>query len=219
MTHLLMKENLCIETAQSLVSSSPDLITTCLLILITNESTEDKPKMNHRNFNNVQVMRMPKENEGIQLKKFQKIIQDKYNAKFNDYWDFHRWTIDNLAEFWAELWDFVGVIDLSVPMEESPEWFKGARLNFAENLLKYRDDKVAIISAGEDKETEYITFAQMYEEAKLYAAAFRKFGLKKEMLLHAICLIAKNPCLLCKRPLALELFGLELCHFWDQRLS
>ncbi|PRD25073.1 UNVERIFIED_CONTAM: Acetoacetyl-CoA synthetase [Trichonephila clavipes] len=73
----------------------------------------------------------------------------------------------------------ITVIDLNVPMEESPEWFKGSRLNFAENLLKYRDDKVAIISAGEDKGTEYITFAQMYEEARLYAAAFRKFGIKK----------------------------------------
>ncbi|GFR19548.1 acetoacetyl-CoA synthetase [Trichonephila clavata] len=144
--------------------------------------------MNHKDFSNVQVMRMPKENDGIQFKNFKKIIQEKYNKKFNDYWDFHRWTIENLAEFWAELWDFVGVIcskrfdqviDLTVSMEETPEWFKGARLNFAENLLKYRDNKVAIISAGEDRETEYITFAQMYEEARLYAAAFRKFGLKK----------------------------------------
>ena len=33
-------------------------------------------------------------------------------------------------------------------MEESPEWFEGAKLNIAENLLKYRDDHVAVISAG-----------------------------------------------------------------------
>lgn len=33
-------------------------------------------------------------------------------------------------------------------MEESPEWFKGARLNIAENLLKYKDDRVALIAAG-----------------------------------------------------------------------
>ncbi|GFS35441.1 acetoacetyl-CoA synthetase [Nephila pilipes] len=145
-------------------------------------------KMSHIDFSNVQIMRKPDENGGVQLKRFKKIIENKYGAKFNNYWEFHKWTVDNLAEFWSELWDFVGiiyskrfdqVIDLKIPMAESPEWFKGARLNFAENLLRYRDDRVAIISAGEDRDSEYITFAQMYEETRLYAAALRKFGIKK----------------------------------------
>ncbi|GIY66813.1 acetoacetyl-CoA synthetase [Caerostris extrusa] len=108
--------------------------------------------------------------------------------KFSNYSEFHKWSIENLAEFWAEFWDFIGVIcsqkfdqviDLSVPMADSPEWFRGSRLNFAENLLKYRDNRVALIIAGEDKETKEITFAEMYKEASLYTAAFRKFGIKK----------------------------------------
>lgn len=33
-------------------------------------------------------------------------------------------------------------------MEESPEWFEGARLNIAENLLKFKDDRVALIATG-----------------------------------------------------------------------
>ncbi|GFQ98682.1 acetoacetyl-CoA synthetase [Trichonephila clavata] len=144
--------------------------------------------MSHRDFSNIQIMRKPDENGGIQLKKFKEIIRNKYGAKLDNYWEFHKWSVDNLAEFWAELWDFVGiisskkfdqVIDLTIPMQECPEWFKGARLNFAENLLRYRDDRVAIISAGEDKETNHFTFAEMFKEARLYAAAFRKFGIKK----------------------------------------
>ncbi|GFY61331.1 acetoacetyl-CoA synthetase [Trichonephila inaurata madagascariensis] len=64
-------------------------------------------------------------------------------------------------------------------MSDLPKWFEGSKLNFAENLLRYRNDEVAIIQDGEDSEIEKFTFAQMYEEVKLYSAAFRKFGLKK----------------------------------------
>ncbi|GIY27651.1 acetoacetyl-CoA synthetase [Caerostris darwini] len=144
--------------------------------------------MSHRDFSQIPVMRKPDENGGIQLKRLKAIIEEKYGKKFNNYCEFHKWTIENLAEFWTEFWDFVGVIfskkfdqviDLSVPMADSPEWFRGSRLNFAENLLKYRDNRVALILAGEDKETKEITFAEMYKEACLYTAAFRKFGIKK----------------------------------------
>ncbi|GIY27653.1 acetoacetyl-CoA synthetase [Caerostris darwini] len=144
--------------------------------------------MSHMDFGQIPVMRKPDENGGTQLKRLKAIIEEKYGKKFNNYSEFHKWSIENLAEFWAEFWDFVGVIsskkfdqviDLSVPMADSPEWFKGSRLNFAENLLKYRDNRVALIIAGEDKETKEITFAEMYKEACLYTAAFRKFGIKK----------------------------------------
>lgn len=33
-------------------------------------------------------------------------------------------------------------------MEDIPEWFRGARLNFAENLLHFDDDEVALYTAG-----------------------------------------------------------------------
>ncbi|GIY53513.1 hypothetical protein CEXT_52111 [Caerostris extrusa] len=98
----------------------------------------------------------------------------------NGYHEFHKWSIDNLSDFWAEMWDFVGIIsskrfhtvvDLEVPMHEA-KWYEGAKLNYAENLLKYRDDKIAMVQAGEDSAAETTTYAQMYENSKLYAAAF-----------------------------------------------
>ncbi|XP_054707474.1 LOW QUALITY PROTEIN: acetoacetyl-CoA synthetase-like [Uloborus diversus] len=142
----------------------------------------------HRNFENVPVMWEPGPDSGKMLKKFKKRIEDKFSIKLNDYWEFYDWSIDNLSEFWEEIWHFVEVIhsksfdqviDLNIPLEQSPEWFPGAKLNFAENLLKFRDDQVALIVAGEDRETEKITYTQLYEQACLYAAALRKFGLKK----------------------------------------
>ncbi|GBM46114.1 Acetoacetyl-CoA synthetase [Araneus ventricosus] len=71
------------------------------------------------------------------------------------------------------------VIDLSIPLNDLPKWFEGAKLNLAENLLRNRDDRTALITTGEDRETKRVSYAEMYETVKLYAAAFRKFGIKK----------------------------------------
>lgn len=41
------------------------------------------------------------------------------------------------------------VVDVSKRISDVPEWFKGARLNYAENLLKHADqDKVALYAAS-----------------------------------------------------------------------
>lgn len=47
------------------------------------------------------------------------------------------------------------VVDASKRISDVPEWFKGARLNYAENLLKHADqDKVALYAAS--RYTEYV---------------------------------------------------------------
>ncbi|GFY50156.1 acetoacetyl-CoA synthetase [Trichonephila inaurata madagascariensis] len=114
--------------------------------------------MELQNFAEVQVMRAPKEEDGMVIKKFKKIIEEKYEVKLDDYWAFHDWSVNNLCEYWKEMWDFQGIVSSK------------------------RFDKVvdlALVVTGEDRETETVTYKQMYEEAKLYAAAFRKFGVKK----------------------------------------
>ncbi|GFT19860.1 acetoacetyl-CoA synthetase [Nephila pilipes] len=144
--------------------------------------------MSSQQITNAPLVWKPEKNHGKNMKKFKKIIEDKYLIKLDGYEDLYKWSVENICEFWAELWDFLEiicsrrfdtVIDLNVPMSDLPKWFEGAKLNHAENLLKYRDDRLALIIDGENTESETYTFAQMYEQTRLYAAAFRKFGLKK----------------------------------------
>ncbi|GFQ80359.1 acetoacetyl-CoA synthetase, partial [Trichonephila clavata] len=59
------------------------------------------------------------------------------------------------------------------------EWFKGAAFNYAENILRIRDDREALLCLDEEGNFEKVTFREMFEEVKLYAAAFRKHGLQK----------------------------------------
>lgn len=71
------------------------------------------------------------------------------------------------------------VLDQSQPMENVPEWFCGACLNFAENLLRYNDDKVALYTAGEGQEVKAITFHQLKKSVTLLASALKNLGVKK----------------------------------------
>ena len=73
------------------------------------------------------------------------------------YEELRKWSVTNCADFWEIFWKYADilhsqtyeeVLDQSQPMETIPEWFRGARLNFAENLLQYDDDKVALYTAG-----------------------------------------------------------------------
>ncbi|CAL1272076.1 unnamed protein product [Larinioides sclopetarius] len=121
--------------------------------------------------------------------KFKKIIEEKYQLRFESYWDLHKWSVDNTEKFWEEIWDYFKVI-ASKPYEKAfvktgprfldNKWFTGAKLNYAENLLRMRgNDTIALACLDEEDNFEELTHAQLYEEVKLYAAAFRKHGLKK----------------------------------------
>ncbi|GFT14728.1 acetoacetyl-CoA synthetase [Nephila pilipes] len=125
---------------------------------------------------------------GTTTEKFKKIIEQNYNVKLDSYWDLHKWSIDNCESFWAEIWNYFKVIASKdyeqVLVKTGPgfldnKWFAGASLNYAENLLRIRDDRIALACLDEEGNFEEITYAQLFEEVKLYAAAFRKNGLRK----------------------------------------
>lgn len=99
-----------------------------------------------------------------------KIINDKYGVALRDYESFYQWSIDNSARFWSEVWAYSGLI-ASTPANSvltgehlmpGARWFEGARLNFAENLLRFRDDEVALQVYTEYGRGEAITYRELY---------------------------------------------------------
>src|SRR5690349_5719543 len=75
-----------------------------------------------------------------------------------DYAALYGWSIEQPAEFWQAVWEFCGVVasrpadQVVVDFDRMPgaRWFPGARLNFAENLLRYRDDARALVFWNEE---------------------------------------------------------------------
>lgn len=113
-------------------------------------------------------------------------VNQKYHKNFREYRELWQWSVDSLPEFWKEMWEFAG-INASKPFVEviddagkmpGAKWFRGARLNFAENLLRYRDDRVALVFRGEDQVNRRMTYAQLYDEVARVAKSLKEMGLQ-----------------------------------------
>ena len=116
--------------------------------------------------------------------RFMGIVNERYQQNFNEYAPLYEWSIENIAEFWATMWDFADII-ASKPYEQVIDdvgkmpgagWFSGARLNFAENLLRFRDDRVALIFKGEGLASTRMTYAELYDEVARLARALKDAG-------------------------------------------
>ncbi len=120
------------------------------------------------------------------LYRFQTVVNEKFNQNFNDYASLYQWSINNIADFWETMWEFADII-ASEPYQQviddvtkmpGARWFAGARLNFAENLLRYRDDRVALIFKGEARPSIKITYAELYDEVARLAKALKAVGVQ-----------------------------------------
>jgi acetoacetyl-CoA synthetase len=114
------------------------------------------------------------------------VREETGNADLNSYAVLYRFSVDQPARFWTLFWDFVGirgsgerepVLDPGEQLAEA-RWFPGVSLNFAQNLLRFDDDRVAIRwhGAGEDRDT--LTYAQLQRRVAALAAALRAEGVE-----------------------------------------
>ncbi|HEU4799975.1 MAG TPA: acetoacetate--CoA ligase [Gemmatimonadales bacterium] len=96
------------------------------------------------------------------------------------------WSISAPQDFWPAVWQFCGIIgDGPGPVNTRPalqrwdgEWFPSARLNFAENLLRFRDDQDAIVSWDESGRRRKLSYAELCEEVSRAALALHALGIQ-----------------------------------------
>ncbi len=119
------------------------------------------------------------------ITRFINFVNRKYGLKADTYRDLYEWSVENIPDFWAAVWDFVEikasrgydrVVD-DLGKYPGASWFPGARLNFAENLLRYRDDHPAFVFRGEDKKSASMTYAQVYDSVARLAKALKNTGI------------------------------------------
>ena len=113
------------------------------------------------------------------------------------YAEWHAWSCAHPAEFWSAVWKFAGVISDVTPdgrawesvvdgfdrmgppePEAGPAWFRGARLNFAENLLRNSGSEAAVIFRGERARRREISWDALAAEVANIAGALRAAGIK-----------------------------------------
>jgi len=116
--------------------------------------------------------------------RYMQFVNQRYGHAFETYPELYQWSVDAIPDFWASIWDFMEirasrgydqVVDDPAKMPGA-RWFPGARLNFAENLLRYRDDRPAILFKGETQPVQRLSYAELYSAVSRVASALRDSG-------------------------------------------
>ena len=120
------------------------------------------------------------------LTAFMRFVHSRYCVSVDDYEDLHRWSIEHLEDFWTAIWDFSHIVAevrgerALIDANRMPGacFFPDARLNFAQNLLKRRDDGAAIVFRGENKVKRSLSRQELYGEVSRFAQALRHAGVQ-----------------------------------------
>ena len=119
------------------------------------------------------------------LSRFTEWINRTHGLDLRTYGELHEWSTNELADFWAAIWDFADIrfsrsydaVLADIRRFPGAQWFPGARLNFAENLLRFRDDRPALIFRGETERAASLTYAQLYDLVGRCAQSLRDLGI------------------------------------------
>ncbi len=115
---------------------------------------------------------------------FMQLVNRTTGEAFSDYPSLYQWSVENISEFWEIFCRFADIIT-SEPYSEiadnldimpGTKWFPGAKLNFAENLLRYRDEKTAIIFKSEEKKSVRMSYSKLYDEVARTALSLKAAG-------------------------------------------
>ncbi len=127
----------------------------------------------------------PDRASGSQMFDFLQRNAAKYNFEPN-WLSMHEWSIAHCSDFWKEMLAYA-----DIELSQSPsaiyegvgmlgtKWFPGLRFNFAQHLLRYSDDRVAIESEDEHGKNRSITYKELRAEVTRLAAAMREMGVVK----------------------------------------
>lgn len=119
------------------------------------------------------------------ISRFMRLIRRERDPGVIDYESLYRFSIESPKAFWRAVWEFGGVAG-SVGQRTVEQfdrmpgaaWFPDASLNFAENLLRYRDDREALVFTSETGARSTLTYKQLYRQVAAMASALREFGIE-----------------------------------------
>ncbi len=112
-------------------------------------------------------------------------MEQRYDLNLSNYSALHDWSIDETDQFWSSIWDFCDVkaskpytaVTSNLDHFPGTRWFEGSELNFAENLMRFRDDEIALIGLLENGKRYSYTYAELWAEVERLADAMLQYGI------------------------------------------
>lgn len=118
------------------------------------------------------------------ITRFQDFVAATRGIQLTGYDDLWRWSVTDLEDFWAAVWEFFGLADVSgydavLASDAMPgaEWFPGARLNFATYLLDQGvPSDTAVITVDELGATTTWTRSELRRQVGAFAGTLQDVG-------------------------------------------
>ncbi len=123
--------------------------------------------------------------ENSQMFAFMQLVKEKHGVAINNYKDLHDWSVKDKVAFWQEYLDFSKInIHDSGANAHTPhdnlwqeKWFDGWRLNYAENLLRFSDDRMALHFFDERHNHQQLSYADLNREVTRVSHWLRENGI------------------------------------------
>ncbi len=120
------------------------------------------------------------------MTEFMAFVGSRENRSFANYDELHEWSVACRERFWAAVWDFFQVrgragetVVANGDAMPGARWFPESRLNFADNLLRRRDDHPALVFRGEDGRREVLSYRELYAGVASLACSLRAAGVSR----------------------------------------
>ena len=117
------------------------------------------------------------------LSEFLKFINFK---KVNDFKEIWKWSVSNPEIFWSKFWDYSKIIGYKGKevirknkIFNKTKFFSDSKINYAENILKKRDNNIAINFLSENGFEENISWNLLYEKVCKFSYYLKSLDLKK----------------------------------------
>lgn len=122
-----------------------------------------------------------------QLRRYMDWLREERGYTFPDYDALYRWSVTEVEDFWASLWDYFRIRAhkpyvkvLGKRGMPGAEWFTGAELNFADQVFRHATDaKLAILYASEQKPLRQVSWQELRGQVGAVAAHLRSIGVQR----------------------------------------
>jgi acetoacetyl-CoA synthetase len=125
--------------------------------------------------------------ERATMTRYMRWLAAERGRSFDDYASLWKWSVTELEEFWASIWDFFDV-RASTPYSQvlgsrampGADWFPGAELNFAEHIFRAKPaGEVAVRHASELRDLRELRWAELRDQVGALAAGLRSLGVER----------------------------------------
>jgi acetoacetyl-CoA synthetase len=123
------------------------------------------------------------------MAEYQRWLTENHDLAFNDYNDLWQWSVTEIEDFWETIWQFFDIPSsqnytaiLDKRIMPGAKWFEGARLNYADGILRYAQqnaDETAIISQSETFGRDTLTWGELHQEIASVASHLSDMGVAK----------------------------------------